>query len=183
MAAENSTNRRFGNGNFRDLGPVNWVITRIGAKVQRRRTLGVFATLGRSGRVFRGWLIYSATHMPLGPLGRRDSELVILRVASQRHCEYELDHHRELATKAGLSPATISAVLNDDHGLTGRDAAILEAVDQVVNKRQLDDAAYNQLLQYCTPKEVTALIMLATHYDGLATTLQVLGTPLDEKLH
>ncbi|WP_018023386.1 carboxymuconolactone decarboxylase family protein [Corynebacterium ulceribovis] len=179
--ADTAHSKRFGNGNFRELGPVNWAITKIGAKKQGRRTLGVFATLGRSGHVFRSWLIYGAAHMPFGPLGRRDTELVICRVAFLRDSAYELDHHRGLAAKAGLSEKTIAAVLSAEHGQQGRQAALLDATDELVKTQSLTDATYNALLAVCTPKEITALVMLVTHYDGLATTLDVLGTPVDKR--
>ena len=46
------------------------VIERIGARVQGKKTLGVFATIGRVRRMLPPWLVYSATMMPFGALGR-----------------------------------------------------------------------------------------------------------------
>ena len=67
---------------LRDLGPLNYAVERIGARVQGNKTLGVFATIGRVRRMLPPWLVYSATMMPFGALGRAESELVILRVAA-----------------------------------------------------------------------------------------------------
>src|SRR5699024_2561538 len=85
---------RPGPGSRRELGIVNGAIEAIGARATGRKRLGVFATIGRAKRLFRGWLIYSATMMPFGDLSRQDTELCILRVAFLRGADYERDHHR-----------------------------------------------------------------------------------------
>jgi len=172
---------RPGPGSRRQLGLVNGTIEAIGARATGRKRLGVFATIGRAKRLFRGWLIYSATMMPFGELSRTDTELIILRVAHGRGADYERDHHRVIGKRAGLTDAEIAAVDRRDHGFTGRRGAMIAVADQLVAKRDVDDATWAELSRHLSDRECVALVQLITHYDGLATALHVLGTPADEK--
>lgn len=89
-------------GRFRDLGPLNWVFARGAARVIGVDDARIFSTLGRTRGVFRAWLHYSGRLMPFGALSRKDSEMIIIRVAHRRSCDYELDHHRRLGKRAGI---------------------------------------------------------------------------------
>ena len=64
----------------------------------------IFTTLGRHPRLFRGWLLYSAHPMPFGTLPRRETELVILRVAWLCAAAYEWWQHVPFALRTGLRP-------------------------------------------------------------------------------
>ncbi|AGP31005.1 carboxymuconolactone decarboxylase family protein [Corynebacterium terpenotabidum] len=173
-----------------ELGPLNFVVERLGARVQGKKTLGVFATIGRVRRMLPAWLLYSATMMPFGVLGRAESELVILRVAALKGRgggEYELDHHWALGRKAGLIDGEIVAATRvgdglepGRHGFHGRRGAMLDVADEIVEFGEVSDAAWDRLASYLSDRECVALVMLATNYAGLATALTVLGTPVDE---
>lgn len=172
---------RPGPGSRRELGIVNGAIEAIGARATGRKRLGVFATIGRAKRLFRGWLIYSATMMPFGDLSRQDTELCILRVAFLRGADYERDHHRVIGRRAGLSDQEIAAVDTWDHGFTGQRGAMLAVVDELVQNRDCGDGTWAGLAPYFSEREKVGLVQLTTHYDGLATALHVLGTPADEQ--
>lgn len=171
---------RPGRASRRELGLVNGAIEAIGARATGRKRLGVFATIGRAKRLFRGWLIYSATMMPFGDLSRQDTELCILRVAFLRGADYERDHHRVIGRRAGLTDAEIENVDRRDHGFTGARGAMLAVVDELVEKRDVADDTWNGLKPHFSERECVGLVQLVTHYDGLATALHVLGTPPDE---
>jgi len=70
----------------------------------------VFTVLGRGRGLFWGRLHFAGRLMPLRSLPRRDTELVILRVATLRQCDYELEHHRPLARRAGLDRTEVDRV-------------------------------------------------------------------------
>ncbi|KAB1503801.1 carboxymuconolactone decarboxylase family protein [Corynebacterium sp. 320] len=169
-----------GPARFRELGLINGSITALGARVQKRKTLGVFATLGRARRLFRMWLLYSAMMMPFGYLSRQDTELIILRVAWLRGSAYESDQHRDLARRVGLSPQQIDAVHTPEHGFTGRRAVLLAATDELVRDKQLSPTTRLRLTAELSARDQVAFVMLVTNYDGLATALDVLGVPIDE---
>ena len=176
---------------LRELGPVNFAVERIGARVRGKRTLGVFATVGRVRRMLPAWLVYSATMMPFGALGRAESELVILRVAALKGNsggDYEMDHHTALGMRAGLIEGDIVAATRVDegwepgrHGFHGRRGAMLDVTDEIVRFGEVSDPAWERLASFLTDRECVALVMLVTNYGGLATALSVLRTPLDEQ--
>ena len=67
-------------GGLRQLGPINYAIAKIGAKAIRADDMHLFSTLGRTKRLFVGWLGYSGMLMPFGALKRSESETVIVRM-------------------------------------------------------------------------------------------------------
>lgn len=165
----------------KQLGPVIGTIARIGARVQGRKTLGVFATIGRAPRLFRMWLLYSAMMMPFGYLSRKDTELLIVRVAYLRGNDYELDQHRDIAKRVGLSAEDIDAACQPSHTFTGRRGILLDAAQEIVETRNLSPQTWDKLKAELNERQQVAFVMLIAQYDGLATVLDTLDVPLDEK--
>nr|VDG62033.1 Carboxymuconolactone decarboxylase family [Streptococcus thermophilus] len=174
------TSTRPGPGKPEEVAVLARVANRIGGIVQGSTSLNLFTTVGRARRNFLAWLVYSGTLMPFGILSRKESELVILRVAAIRDATYELEHHKRLSAKAGLDQATIEAVQRADHGFTGRQGALTDAADDLIRHRQISDDVYARLMSHINEKELTAFLLLVTNYDGLATVMDVLDVPLDE---
>jgi AhpD family alkylhydroperoxidase len=119
--------------------------------------------------------------MPGGKLPRRETELVILRVAHLCGSEYEFEHHVRMGRKAGvvdedIREITAAAVV--DHW-PEREAAILEAVDQLHSDRDLDDATWAALRRHLRERECIELLMLVGHYEMIATFLNALRVPQD----
>ncbi|OLT28348.1 4-carboxymuconolactone decarboxylase [Actinomadura sp. CNU-125] len=163
-------------GGLRQVGPLAWLVSRGAALVEGTTPPNLFLTLGRRRKLFRGWLHFAARLMPAGGLPRREGEMVILRVAHLRDCAYEFEHHSKLARRAGLSAADVERVVAgpDAGGWTGRDRAVLAAVDALHRHRDLDDATWAALRAHLTEPECVELCMLAGHYDMLATVIAAL---------
>ena len=85
------------------------MIAKLGARQVRAPEMHLFTTLGQRQLLFWAWSIYGA-RLLRGRLPAIDTELVILRVAHLRSCEYELQHHRRMARKAGLDAHTQAAI-------------------------------------------------------------------------
>ena len=163
-------------GGRREVGALTWVVSRIGGKVAGTAPLNLFLTLGRHRKLFRRWLWFAGGLMPGGKLPRRESELVILRVANLRSCRYELEHHLRLGRKAGLSDAELErvAVGSAADGWQPRERALLAAVEMLHERGDLDDATWSELRSHLTERETIELCMLAGHYEMLATTIAAL---------
>ncbi len=162
-------------GGVRELGVVNWGISRLAGRVVGGPAPNIFTTLGRQRGLFRGWLHFSGKLMPGGRLPRHESELVILHVATLRSCEYERNHHERIGRRAGLTPAQI------DHagdagwsGWTDRQRVLLEVATSLVTTRGVDDALWARLAAELDEAECIELLMLVGQYDSLATTLLTL---------
>lgn len=133
--------------------------------------------------LFSGWLYYSANLMPGGKLSRLDTELSILRVAHLRESEYEMDHHIRLGRRAGVTRELLEQVKRGPSDPTWSDAhrAMLTAVDQLVQTKDLDDATWATLAHHFSERQLVEFCLLISQYDGLATTIGVLGIQRDSR--
>jgi AhpD family alkylhydroperoxidase len=158
------------------VGPLAWVVSRVAGVAMRTEPPNLFLTLGRHPKLFRGWLRFAGRLMPGGILPRRESELVILRVAHLRSCRYELDHHLRLGRRAGLDDADFERVAEgaDAAGWTDRERVILGAVERLHADGDLDDSTWAALREHLDEREAIELCMLAGHYEMLATTIAAL---------
>lgn len=135
----------------------------------------VFLTLGRHRRLFWGWLHFAGALMPGGRLPRRETELVILRVATLCGSEYELTQHRRLGRRAGLSAEEVERVQAPVvQGFGMRETLLLRAVDELHATRDLGDATWTDLSALLDEPTLVELVMLVGHYEMLATTLGTL---------
>lgn len=163
-------------GGRRDVGLFTWGFSRVAGRVTGTTPPNLFLTLGRHPKLFRGWLRFAGRLMPRGTLPRRDTELVILRVAHLASCEYEFEHHVRLGRRAGLGEAEVARVVEGPtaQGWSERERVLLQAVDALHRDRDLDDAAWDGLRRHLTEPETIELLLLAGHYEMLATTLNTL---------
>ncbi|MFT3716733.1 MAG: carboxymuconolactone decarboxylase family protein [Gordonia sp. (in: high G+C Gram-positive bacteria)] len=167
-------------GKLRELGPVNWAIVQVMGAAQKAPDPHIFATLGRSKGLFRGWLYYSGRMMPFGELSRKETEMIIIRVAHLRNCEYELDHHRRLGAKAGITADDFTRILDGpDAGWGDRERALLQAADELVQTKDVTDATWEALRRHLTERKAIAFLLLVGNYDSLATTISTLRIERD----
>lgn len=176
-----STEPRIAPGRLRELGPVNWVVWQVLSRAAGTDDAHLFSTLGRTGGLFRGWLHFSGRLMPGGKLSRYETELVILRVAHLRNCEYETDHHIRLGKRAGVTKDILARLRTgpDAEGWPDKERALLTAVDQLVTTRDVDDATWAALAQHYDEKRLIEIVLLANQYEGLASTITTLRIQTD----
>ncbi len=178
---------RIPSGRLRQLGPINWVLAKLAARTTRSPEMHLFTTLGQRQGLFWAWSVYGG-RLLRGRLPRVDTELVILRVAHLRSCEYELQHHRRMAREAGLDAsmqATIFAWPNAPESdgprkiLSARQQSLLNATDELIKDRSVSDGTWQQLAMHLDRRLLIEFCLLATQYDGLAATITALEIPLD----
>jgi len=167
---------RIGPGGRREVGLPIWAFGRIAGRVTGTGPPNLFMTLGRHRGLFRGWLFFASRLMPGGKLPRRETELVILRVAHLRECPYEYDHHVHLGRRAGVTEQDLQRVLEGPEaaGWTPRERAILGAVDELHATGDLADDAWAALRAQLDERLTIELLMLVGHYEMLATTINTL---------
>ena len=176
---------RIPSGRFRQLGPINWVLAKLGARTVRAPEFHLFTTLGQRQLLFWAWAFYGA-RLLRGRLPAVDTELVILRVAHLRACEYELQHHRPMARRRGLNAQTQQAIFDwpdSSDSLTDRQRALLRATDEFVEERTVTDDTWQQLAGHLDRRQLIEFCLLASQYDGLAATMSALDIPLDHPDH
>ena len=184
-AAQDGPVGRIPSGRFRELGPVNWVLAKLAARRMRVPEMHLFTTLGQRQLLFWAWSIYGG-RLLRGRLPAIDTELVILRVAHLRACEYELQHHRRMAQHQGLDADTQAAIFawpdvpeGAADRLSERQRALLNATDELVKDRTITDGSWQQLAAHLDRRQLIEFCLLASQYDGLAATMSALDIPLD----
>jgi AhpD family alkylhydroperoxidase len=182
VTSPNISQPRVAPGDRREVGFFAHWVARISGAVQGTTPPNVFLTLGRNRRLFWGWLHFAGRMMPGGSLPRRETELVILRVAHLRDCSYEFNHHVHLSRGAGVTAADVEAVMAgpDASGWSDRERAILTAVDQMHHEGDIDDNAWQELKRHLSPPKVVELVLLVGHYEMLATAIATLRIEADE---
>ena len=168
-------------GGFRELGPINWAIAKIGARGIRAPKFHLFNVLGQHRLLFLAWLPFSAYLLYAGKLPRTDAELVILRVGHLRDCEYELQQHRRLARSRGLDAELQAKIFEgpDAEGLTDRQRVLITATDEFVITRSMSPETWSALSGMLSRAELIEFCTLAGQYDALAATMATLRIPLD----
>jgi AhpD family alkylhydroperoxidase len=163
-------------GTRADVGRITWAIARISGRVTGTGPPNLFLTLGRHRKLFRGWLRFAGRLMPGGTLPRRETELVILRVAHLRACTYEFEHHVALGRRAGVTSADVAKVVEGPRagGWSARERVLLTAVDQLHRDRDLDDEAWTAVRRELTEPQAIELVLLVGHYEMLATAIGTL---------
>jgi len=174
---------RINPGTRADVGLLGWVVSAVSGRVSGTNPPNLFLTLGRHRPLFRGWLRFAGRLMPGGKLPRRETELVILRVAHLRGCAYEFDHHVHLARRAGVDADDVERVTAGPTagGWSAREQAVLAAVDALVDDRDLDDARWTALAAHLAEREIIELVLLVGHYELLATTIAALRIQPDRR--
>jgi AhpD family alkylhydroperoxidase len=172
---------RIAPGGLREVGPFAWGFSQVAGVVSRTNAPRLFLTMGRQHKLFRGWLRFAGRLMPGGSLPRRETELVILRVAHLRNCAYEFDHHVRLGRRAGVTADDVDRLREgpDAEGWTEREGALLRAVDMLHDERDLDDATWTKLRTHLDEPTVIEFLLLVGHYEMLATFLLTLRVQPD----
>jgi 4-carboxymuconolactone decarboxylase len=172
--------RRIPDGGFRELGLINWVASKIAARVIGAPKMHMVTTLGRHKRLFWAWFVFGAV-VYAGRLPRADTELVILRVAHLRGCEYELQQHRRFGARRGVPPEVQEKIFAwpGSEGLSPRRQALLNATDEFINLRTITRATWDVLSGHLTTRQLIEFCMLAGQYDALSATMSALEIPLD----
>ena len=168
-------------GGFRELGPLNWAIAKIGARGIRAPKFHLFNVLDQHRLLFLAWLPFSGYLLYAGKLDRKDAELVILRVGHLRNCEYELQQHRRLARSRGLKADVQAAIFEgpDADGLTPHQRVLIAATDEFVVTRSMSPETWSALSKIYDRAQIIEFCTLAGQYDALAATMETLRIPLD----
>jgi AhpD family alkylhydroperoxidase len=173
---------RIAPGGVKELGPVIWAFSRIAGRTTRTAPPAIFTTLGRGRGLFWGWLHFAGTLMPGGKLPRRETEMVILRVASLRDCDYEFTHHVRLSRRAGVRSEDVERIKigSTAIGWAGNEQLLMRTTEELIGAKDLSDASWTALRAAYDERTAIELLLLIGHYDMLATTLMTLRLEPDE---
>ncbi|BBH16816.1 hypothetical protein Back2_11030 [Nocardioides baekrokdamisoli] len=174
---------RIAPGGVRELGLPIWTFSRIAGRVTDTEPPAIFTTLGRGRGLFWGWLHFAGKLMPGGTLPRRQTELVILRVAALRDCAYEFEHHSLLGRRAGVSAEDLVRVREGSGADRWSEAEqlLMQTAEELVTTKDLSDATWERLRGAYDERGALEVVLLIGHYDMLATTLMTLRLSPDRR--
>lgn len=143
--------------------------------------LGLFAhhpALARAYNVLNGHLLYSSTLSP------RHRELVILRVGARREAEYEWLQHKVAAIDLGVSSEEVDRVADgpDADGWSALEAALLRAVDELVDDACIAEETYDVLAGELDAPQLLDLVFTVGSYDLLAMAMRTFGVEVEDDL-
>jgi alkylhydroperoxidase family enzyme len=143
--------------------------------------LGTFAhhpDLAAAFWVFNGHILNTSTLTP------RQTELAVLRVALRRNSAYEWQQHLYAARACGIDEDEIVAIAATDgaHRWPGADAALLAAVDELIDDNDLSEQTWALLSAAMDTKQIIDLIFTVGAYVTIAMLMGVAGIPLDDDL-
>ncbi len=163
--------------------PSRLVIRAVG-RFGRLDASNLWLMMMRNTRLLVGFLAYAHRLMPFGELPRRDTELIILRVAWNCRSRYEWGQHVDIGLRAGLRPEDITRVTRgaDAAGWSNRQATLLRAVDEFHNDRMISEPTWNSLAEFLDQRLLLELLLLIGFYEGLAGVLNSTGLPLDSDI-
>lgn len=175
------TEPRIAPGSRRQIGLVNHAICWVSGRVTGTNPPNLFTTLARHRGLFRGWMWYASKLMPFGELTRRETEMMILRIAHLRSCEYEFTHHVRIGRRAGVTAADVERVKEGPQadGWGERERVLLRAITELSRTQDIDDATWQAMCDELTEKECIEALMLSGQYESLATTLLTLRVQVD----
>ena len=148
------------------------------------RTANIFATAVRHPEMMEAWNHFGMYILRGSSLPPRDRELVILRTAWLKQCEYEFAQHTLVGTACGLSREEIRRITRgpDAPGWDDFEACLLRAADELHGDSAVSDATWNVLVRHYSEKQLFDLVMTVGQYTMAAMLMKTLRIPLDEGL-
>lgn len=164
-----------------DAGFVKRLLILAMARFGGLNASNLWLMLMHNARLLRGFLVFAPRLMPYGELPRRDTELVILRVAWNCRARYEWGQHVDIGLRVGLQPEEIVRVAlgPDTSGWDSRQLALLRATDEFHHDRMVSESTWELLAGFLDRRLLLELLMLIGFYEGLAGVLNSTGLPLD----
>lgn len=146
-----------------------------------RNTLGAFAhhpALTRAFLGFNGHILMATT------LSERQRELLVLRTATRRRCGYLWAEHVFMANDAGISDEEIGRIAfgPDAPFWSPEEAALLRAVDELVDEGAIDQSTWDALASTLSEQQLLDVIFTAGAYETIAWMMRSLDLEIDDDI-
>ncbi|UDY36647.1 carboxymuconolactone decarboxylase family protein [Dermatobacter hominis] len=150
----------------------------------RPKGLNILGTLAHHPRLTTAYHTFNGQVQFGTTLTQRQRELLVLRVAVVRDCEYEWAQHAVIAVDVGLGDDEVARVAEgpDATGWDPLEAALLRAVDELVADARISDATWEVLAASLDAPQLMDVIFTVGAYETLAMLIRSAGTELDDDL-
>lgn len=130
--------------------------------------LNIYRVMAHHPELLRAWAAHRDHLVLANALGPRLTETIVLRIAARLGSDYEWAHHTVRGRQSGLPDELISAISRTPDELTGQEALIVGAVDQLIGQYRLDEDTKRELWRLIGPKGILDLMALVGMYSTLA---------------
>lgn len=143
--------------------------------------LNVHKLMAHNPELLQAWWNFRNYSVRGGSLGPRLGELLILRVSVHISAWYEWASHVDRALQCGLNIDEINAVLKREISAEwiAKEAALLSAVDELMENRSLSAELRARMEQHFSPAEVLDIIAIHGMYVILGCMIRSWGLELD----
>jgi AhpD family alkylhydroperoxidase len=134
----------------------------------------LLGTLARSPALTKPFLTFNGHILYGTSLSARQRELVVLRVARLRRCDYEWAQHVVLAAAAGLEPEEITRIIEGPTapGWGELDRALLTVVDELLADATVSSETWSVLAGEFDTQQLMDLIFTVGTYEMVAFALR-----------
>jgi alkylhydroperoxidase family enzyme len=148
---------------------------------QRGSKFNVVLTLAQHPQLAIPFMEYYKTFLQQSTLPLQLRELVTLRVSLLQKSDYEWTQHVAIARQVGLGDEHIEAVRKGPTASlwSELESVALQAVDQLADGANVDDATWNALGRYLTAKEQIELLFIIGTYTLLCWAFNAMRVPLE----
>ena len=146
--------------------------------------LNVHKLLANHPKLLDAWWNFRNYSVEGGDLGRRQGELVILRVASNLKSWYEWSSHVDRSLKCGIDLTEIENVNKklDKNDWSKQEFYLLLAVDQLIEHKSLTNELYNKLRSYFSDRQIMDIVAIHGMYIILGCMINIWGLTLEDDI-
>lgn len=134
--------------------------------------------LSRVEPISAPWSQFARALVTRGRLPAPEREMVILRVASRRSCDYILAGHRRIAAHCGLSADRLAqAAGNREPEPATLDAALISATDELLDGGRIPAGRRRELAHFLSEEDTIELTMLVGQYALISMLCETFELP------
>ncbi|WP_106400935.1 carboxymuconolactone decarboxylase family protein [Actinocorallia populi] len=148
-----------------------------GPEEERQSGANLLGTLARHPALAKAFLTFSGHLLSGGSLSVAHRELLVLRVAHVRRCDYEWAQHVILAEKAGVRPEEIARIPDgpDAPGWPPFERALLSAVDELLADGAVSGGTWKALAAEFDDRQLMDVVFTVGAYELVAMALRSFG--------
>jgi alkylhydroperoxidase family enzyme len=169
--------------NLKPLPPENWndslchIIDDMNGQ-----PLNIHSLMAHNPELLTAWWDFRNYSVSGGALGKRKSELVILRVAVHLKSWYEWSAHVDRSLTCGLTLKEIERVKQKDNSSSWKEdeRCLLSAVDQLIDAHGISSKLLMELGLYFTTEQIMDIIAIHGMYLILGCMINTWGLELDD---
>jgi AhpD family alkylhydroperoxidase len=156
----------------------------VGENSKHPSGANLFGTLAHSPALTMAYLAFNGHLLNRSTLPARWRELLILRVAHVRRCDYEWAQHVPLADSLGYSSAEIGRIAEGPAaaGWSPVERALLTAADELIADGTVGEQAWKVLAEELDVRQLLDVVFVVGTYGMLAMAMRAFGVEPDDDL-